>query len=119
VALALTKTIAKRNRNVSLQNCYLGLAFAGTPMGARLAAADYIAVQTPENLQRVWYWVYEPRTGLIVSRADSTALISTIMLSSASAVSKVIETMRGHFKNHARPVSDVKADIEPCTLTFR
>jgi hypothetical protein len=68
MALALTKSIAKRSRNVSVQDCYLGLDFAGTAMGARLAAGDYIAVQIPESLQRVWFWddwVYEPRTGLI------------------------------------------------------
>jgi hypothetical protein len=78
MVLALTKSIAKRNRNVSVQDCFLGLDFAGTAMGARLAAGDYIAVQIPENLQRVWYWddwVYDPRSGLIVSTADPTALI--------------------------------------------
>ena len=77
MALALTKSIAKRNRNVSVQDCYLGLDFAGTAMGARLLG-DYIAVQIPENLKRVWYWddwIYEPRTGLIVLRADPNALI--------------------------------------------
>jgi hypothetical protein len=76
MALALTKSIAKRNRNVSVQDCYLGLDFAGTTMGARLAAGDYIAVQIPENLQRVWYWddwVYDARAGLVVSRADPIA----------------------------------------------
>jgi hypothetical protein len=78
MALALTKSIAKRNRNVSVQDCYLGLDFAGTAHGARLAEGDYIAVQIPESLQRVWYWddwVYDPRTGLIVSRSDPNALI--------------------------------------------
>jgi hypothetical protein len=78
MALALTKAIAKRNRNVSVQDCYLGLDFAGTSMGARLAVGDYIAVQIPEKLQRVWDWddwVYEPRAGLIVSRTDAAALI--------------------------------------------
>ena len=78
MALALTKSIAGRNRNVSVQDCHLGLDFAGTAMGARLAVGDDIAVQIPETLQRVWDWqdwVYEPRAGLIVSRADPNALI--------------------------------------------
>ena len=78
MALALTKSIAQRNRNVSVQDCYLGLDFARNAMGARLAVGDYIAVQIPETLQRVWDcedWVYEPRAGLIVSRADTNALI--------------------------------------------
>jgi hypothetical protein len=78
MALALTKSVAKRSRNVSVQDCYIGLDFAGTAMGARLAEGDYIAVQIPENLQRVWYWddwVYDPRSGLIVSRSDPNTLI--------------------------------------------
>jgi hypothetical protein len=78
MALALTKSIAGRNRNVSVQDCYLGLDFAGTAMGARLAIGDYIAVQIPEKLIRVWDWqdwVYDARAGLIVSRADPNALI--------------------------------------------
>jgi hypothetical protein len=78
MALALTKSIAQRNRNVSVQDCYLGLDFAGTAMGARLAEGDYIAVQIPENLQTVWYWdewYYEPDAGLILSRADPNQLI--------------------------------------------
>jgi hypothetical protein len=78
MALAITKSISQRNRNVSVQDCYLGLDFAGTTHGARLAEGDYIAVQIPESLQRVWYWddwVYEPRSGLIVSRSDPNALI--------------------------------------------
>jgi hypothetical protein len=78
MAVALTKTIGQRNRNVSVQDCYLGLDFAGTAMGARLAVGDYIAVQIPEKLQRVWDWedwVYDSRAGLIVSRADPNSLI--------------------------------------------
>ena len=73
LALALTKSVAKRNRNVSVQDCYLGLDFAGTAMGARLAEGDYIAVQIPESLGLVWdwgAWVYAPASGLIVSRAE-------------------------------------------------
>ncbi len=78
LALALTKTIAQRHRNVSVQDCYLGLDFSGTPMGARLAIGDYIAVQIPETLRRVWdwkAWVYDPAAGLIVARDDRDALI--------------------------------------------
>jgi hypothetical protein len=54
MALGLTKAIAKRNRNVSVQDFYLGLDFAGPAMGARLAQGDYVAVQVPEKLDRVW-----------------------------------------------------------------
>src|SRR5271165_6509429 len=78
MAVALTKSIAQRNRNVSVQDCYLGLDFAGTAMGARLAVGDYIAVQIPETLRRVWdwkAWVYDPAAGLIVARDDRDELI--------------------------------------------
>ena len=78
MALALTKSIAGRNRNVSVQDCYIGLDFAGTAMGARLAVGDYIAVQIPEELLRVWDWrdwVYDPRASLIVARENPDALI--------------------------------------------
>lgn len=78
MALAMTRAIPKRNRNCEVQNCYLGLDFKGTAMAARLAEGDYIAVQIPETIKRVWYWedwVYEPRSGLIVSRYDPNTLI--------------------------------------------
>ena len=70
--------MAKRNRNVSVQDFYLGLDFAGTGMGARLAQGDYVAVQIPEGLRRVWRWddwVYDPNSGLMVDRADDGKLI--------------------------------------------
>ena len=78
MALALTKSIARRNRNVSVQDFFLGLDFTGTAMGARLAEGDYIAVQIPESFQRVWRWddwVYDPPSGLIIAKSDPDQLI--------------------------------------------
>jgi hypothetical protein len=78
MALGLTKAVAQRNRNVSVQDFYLGLDFFGTRMGARLAQGDYIAVQLPESLRRVWRWDdwgFDPSSGLIVDRADDGKLI--------------------------------------------
>jgi hypothetical protein len=78
MALGLTKAVAKRNRNVSVQDFYIGLDFAGTGMGARLAQGDYIAVQIPESLRRVWRWddwIFDPNSGLIVDQADNDKLI--------------------------------------------
>ena len=78
MALGLTKAVAKRNRNVSVQDFYLGLDFAGTSMGARLAQGDYIVVQLPESLRRVWRWddwVFDPGSGLIVDHADDSKLV--------------------------------------------
>jgi hypothetical protein len=78
VALGLTRAIAQRNRNVPVQDFYLGLDFTGTTMGARLAQGDYIAVQIPERLQVVWdwsEWIYNPNSGHIVNKARPTELI--------------------------------------------
>jgi hypothetical protein len=74
MALGLTKAVARRNRNVSVQDFYLGLDFAGTQMGARLAIGDYIAMQIPASLQTVWRWddwVYDAQSGMLVSRSDA------------------------------------------------
>ena len=73
MALGLTKAVARRSRNVSVQDFYLGLDFTGTQMGARLAIGDYIAMQIPESLLTVWRWddwVYDAQSGLLVSRGD-------------------------------------------------
>jgi len=78
IAQGLTTMIAKRHRNVPVQDFYLGLDFTGTTMGARLAIGDYIAVQIPESLQTVWTWkdwMYDPDNGHIVGRTDPTQLI--------------------------------------------
>lgn len=78
MALGLTKSVAQRNRNVSVQDFYLGLDFAGTTMGARLAQGDYIAVQIPESFQRVWRWeewMYDQASGMIVAKGDPDRLI--------------------------------------------
>jgi len=78
MAMALTKALAKRHRNVSVQDFHLGLDFEGTAMGARLAVGDYIAVQIPETSERVWRWddwVYEPASGAIVALDNREELI--------------------------------------------
>lgn len=78
MALGLVRSVAKRNRNVSVQDFYLGLDFAGTDMGARLVQGDYIAVQIPETLKvvRRWDdWLYDPAIGQIVATDDPAQLI--------------------------------------------
>jgi hypothetical protein len=78
MALALTKSIASRNRNVPVQEFYMGLDFTNIPTGARLAEGAYIAVQIPEMIQTVWdwsEWVYNPLNGQLVKQAEPTQLI--------------------------------------------
>jgi hypothetical protein len=78
MALGLTKSIARRNQNVSVQDFYLGLDFEGTAMGARLAQGDYIAVQIPESFKRSWRWedwAYDPESGMIVEKNTPDKLV--------------------------------------------
>jgi hypothetical protein len=78
LAMGVTKSIAQRHRNVPVQDFYVGLDFAGTTMGARLAQGDYIVVQIPERLQPVWdwsEWVYDQSNGRIVNSANPGQLI--------------------------------------------
>lgn len=77
-ALGLTKAIAKRNRNVPVQDFYMGLDFSNIPTGARLAEGSYLAVQIPESFQTIWNWndwVYNPNNGQVVSRDKPARLI--------------------------------------------
>src|SRR5262249_35296331 len=73
MAFSLTKALAGRNRNVPVQDFYLGLDFGSNPTGARLALGSYLAVQVPESKGAVWdwdEWAYSPSTGHVVQKAD-------------------------------------------------
>ncbi len=76
--LGLTKAIASRNKNVAVQDFYLGLDFSHIATRARLAEGSYLAVQIPETIQTVWdwsEWVYNPVNGRVVNKANPTQLI--------------------------------------------
>lgn len=78
MAFGLTKTIAARNRNVPVQDFYMGLDFSPIPTRARLAEGSYLAVQIPETMHTVWdwgEWVYNPGNGRVVNKEDPTQLI--------------------------------------------
>lgn len=78
MAIALTKSIATRNRNVPVQDFFLGLDFSNVPTRARLAVGSYIAVQIPESMSLVWdwsEWIYKPNIGHIVKKSDPKELI--------------------------------------------
>jgi hypothetical protein len=78
LAVGLTKSLAARNRNVPVQDFYLGLDFSNIGAGARLARGLYVAVQIPESFTRIWdwkEWIYLPTAGEIVSRNDHEKLI--------------------------------------------
>jgi hypothetical protein len=78
MAFGLAKSIATRNRNISVQDFELGLDFSTIALGARLAEGSYLAVQIPEDQEAVWDWhdwVYHPDIGQVVSRSDFKRLI--------------------------------------------
>jgi hypothetical protein len=78
LAMGLTKVVAGRNRNVAVQDIYMGLDFSNIAMRARLAEGSYIAVQIPEQNEVSWdwsEWVFNPNSGRIVRRDDMTQLI--------------------------------------------
>jgi hypothetical protein len=78
MALGLTTGLLKRNRNVPVQDFFMGLDFSRVQTGARLAQGSYIIVQIPDRLQRIWdwgEWRYDPGTGALVSAADKSRLI--------------------------------------------
>jgi hypothetical protein len=78
MAYGLTRVIAKRNRNVPVQDVVMGLDFSNIPGRARLAEGAYIALQVQEELYPIWdwdEWAYDPASGSIVSRSDPRSLL--------------------------------------------
>lgn len=73
LGLGLAKMLTKRAENVPVQDFALGLDFGNTRLGARLAEGDYLVVQIPESLQRIWTWdewAYHRVSGQVVKRAN-------------------------------------------------
>lgn len=75
-ALGITKSIAKRNRNVAVQKFALGLDFSDqTAAGARLREGTYVAAQIPQSDAQIWSWdkwVWNPAVGRIVPASGGT-----------------------------------------------
>lgn len=78
MAYNITLGIAKRNRNIPVQEFYLGLDFDQTGITARIAEGTYIAVQIPETNQMIWdwkNWIFDKSSGRIVSRSNGKDLV--------------------------------------------
>jgi hypothetical protein len=78
IAVGLTRMLASRSKNVAVQDFFMGLDFGAVAGGARLAEGTYVAVQIPERDRLVWdweEWVYSPKSGRVVNRADPGVLI--------------------------------------------
>jgi hypothetical protein len=70
LTVGITRAIAERNRNVAVQDIYLGLDFGGAATGARLAIGSYLAVQMPTAFLRSWRWSewsYDAHSGQILN----------------------------------------------------
>ncbi len=71
LAFGITKMFAGRNKNVAVQDFFMGLDFSSVATRARLAEGSYIAVQIPEDIGWNWSnWLYNPIRGRIVNRHD-------------------------------------------------
>ena len=71
LALNLTKLVAKRNRNVPVQDFYLGLDFSKNSARAKLAEGSYIAMQMSEDDVQNWnwqHWFFDKNSGRIVKK---------------------------------------------------
>jgi hypothetical protein len=79
ISIALTQTIAKRHRNVPVQDFYMGLDFdASVPTRARLREGSYVVVQLPESDSVVWRWedwVLDRTNGHLVRASDRNSLV--------------------------------------------
>jgi hypothetical protein len=75
-ALALTRSIAERHRNVPVQDFQLGLDFSKQAARAALAEGTYVAIQVPGTPQQPWKWedwLFLPG-GQIVKKADQVSM---------------------------------------------
>lgn len=70
MAVALTRALAQRHRNVAVQEFSMGLDFGGAPTGARLRLGTYFAVQAPDDVAATCWndWAYSRLSGLLVKR---------------------------------------------------
>ncbi|WP_438020352.1 hypothetical protein WMF18_15320 [Sorangium sp. So ce315] len=78
MAVGITRALAGRHRNVSVQDFYLGLDFGGSATGARLREGTYFAVQAPEEITAsCWQqWAYNAQAQHLVARDDPAVPIA-------------------------------------------
>jgi hypothetical protein len=75
LTLGFARQFATRTRNCPVQDCYLGLDFGATALGARLAVGSYLAVQVPTAGAIRWDdWAYHPGDALILNKTSREPL---------------------------------------------
>ncbi len=68
--------VLSRNKNVKVQEFYLGLDYDnGAGYGARLAEGNYIVVQAPDDSINWADWAYDPVNARIVKKSDGKTTI--------------------------------------------
>jgi hypothetical protein len=78
MAYGVTRAVARRTKNVPVQDFHLGLDFSNIPTRARLAQGSYLAVQVPQSLQTQWdwnEWVFNANSGRVEKRDAPTVLL--------------------------------------------
>jgi hypothetical protein len=78
LAVGITRMVAGRNKNVSVQEIDAGLDFEKAPTGARLAQGSYVCVQIPQKDELIWdweNWVFNPKNGFVVNKNNNRQLI--------------------------------------------
>jgi hypothetical protein len=73
-ATGIATAIGSRNKNIGVQDFFLGLDFASTASGARLAQGSYIVVQAPKTGWNWGDWVWDTNVGGVVKKSDKTPI---------------------------------------------
>ncbi|MBY0460147.1 MAG: hypothetical protein K2V38_22755, partial [Gemmataceae bacterium] len=79
MASGLARGMAGRNKNVAVQDFYMGLDFSTISTRARLAEGSYLAVQVPEAEEAAWdwsLWKYNPINGSVVGAKNPQQALS-------------------------------------------
>lgn len=85
-ATGITKAFANRNKNVPVQDFFLGLDFSGIGTRAQLKQGSYVAVQIPDLIWDWSAWQYSTNNGQIVSRSGNDPLPYNYVVFSVSAM---------------------------------
>lgn len=85
-ATGITRAFANRNKNVPVQDFFLGLDFSGIGTRAQMKEGSYVAVQIPDLLWDWSAWQFAPSNGQIVSRDGTEPLPYNYVVFSVSTM---------------------------------
>jgi hypothetical protein len=73
-AVGIAQAIGSRNKNIGVQDFFLGLDFTSSPSGARLAQGSYIVVQAPSRGWNWSDWTWDTNLGGVVKKSDNSPI---------------------------------------------